>query len=71
MDWARQVVDAKWVKLIDAAWQEREGVRFGEKIGQRARQEALKETLDFMEYACNLNIEIGRNPDVQSSGGDI
>jgi len=31
MQWAKQVVDPKWVKLIDQAWREREGVRFGTK----------------------------------------
>ena len=49
--WAKQFVEPKWVKIIDGAWNEREGVRFGEKIGQRAEQTLLCETLDFMKYA--------------------
>lgn len=51
MKWAKQVVDPKWVKMIDQAWNEREGVRFGIKIGQRAESTALYETLEFIKYA--------------------
>jgi hypothetical protein len=50
-EWAKQFVEPKWVKLIDQAWTEREGVRFGVKIGQRAESKALHETLEYMEYA--------------------
>ena len=50
-EWAKQFVDPKCVSLIDRAWQEREGVRFGEKIGQRAETALLNETLEFMRYA--------------------
>lgn len=49
--WAKQFVEPKWVKLIDGAWDEREGVRFGVKIGQRAELSLLYETLEFMKYA--------------------
>ena len=49
--WAKQNVEAKWEKLIDQAWKDREGVRFGVKIGQRARKKMLDETLEFMKYA--------------------
>ena len=48
--WAKQFVEPKWIKLIDGAWNEREGVRFGVKIGQRAELELLFETLEFMKY---------------------
>lgn len=51
MHWAKQFVDPKWVKLIDQAWDEREGVRFGIKIGQRSEVTLLYETLEFMKYA--------------------
>jgi predicted nucleotidyltransferase len=51
--WAREFVDAKWVKVIDDAWIEREGVRFMEKIFQRADQTTLDETLEFMKYALS------------------
>ena len=49
--WAKQFIDPKWVKLIDQAWNEREGVRFMVKIHQRAQQTLLDETLEFMKYA--------------------
>ena len=48
--WAKQFVEPKWIKIIDQAWNEREGVRFGIKIGQRADQKLLYETLEFMKY---------------------
>jgi hypothetical protein len=49
--WAKQFVDPGWVKIIDQAWKEREGARFGVKIGQRAELTLLYETLEFMKYA--------------------
>lgn len=49
--WAKQIVDPKWVELIDQAWNERKGVRFLVKIQQRAEQTTLDETLEFMKYA--------------------
>jgi predicted nucleotidyltransferase len=49
--WAREFVDPKWETLIEQAWNEREGVRFCIKIGQRAAQGLLSETLEFLEYA--------------------
>ena len=49
--WAKQFVDSKWVKIIEQAWKEREGVRFGVKIGQRAELTLLHETLEFIKYA--------------------
>ncbi|MFH2040562.1 MAG: aminoglycoside adenylyltransferase domain-containing protein [Chloroflexota bacterium] len=49
--WAGEFVDPKWVSFIEGAWQEREGVRFMEKIGQRAQQTLLNETLEFIQYA--------------------
>jgi len=51
--WAKQYVDSKWIKLIDQAWNEREGVRFMVKIHQRAEQSLLGETLDFINYAVS------------------
>jgi hypothetical protein len=57
--WAKQFVEPKWISLIDQAWQEREGVRFGVKIGQRAEQKLLHETLEFMQYVVTQN-EMGR-----------
>ena len=53
MEWAKQFVDPKWVRLIDQAWNEREGVRFGIKIGQRAESTLLYETLDLIKYAVS------------------
>lgn len=52
-EWARQFVAPEWVKLIDQAWDERQGVRFGIKIGQRAEQALLYETAAFMKYAVS------------------
>ena len=49
--WAKQFVESKWVKLIDQAWHEREGVRFGAKLGQKAERTLLHETLEFIKYA--------------------
>ena len=51
VQWAKQNVDPKWIKLIDQAWKERQGVRFGVKIGQKAESPLLDETLEFIEYA--------------------
>lgn len=58
--WAKQFVNPKWVKIIDQAWNEREGVRFGAKIGQRAESTLLYETLEFIKYAVAQidNIEV-------------
>jgi predicted nucleotidyltransferase len=53
-DWAKEFVDPKWIKLIDKAWLEREGVRFGVKIRQRAELSMLLETLEFIKYAIDL-----------------
>jgi predicted nucleotidyltransferase len=60
MKWAKGFVDPNWVKLIDQAWKEREGVRFGVKIGQRTESSLLYETLEFMKYAVAQmdNIEV-------------
>lgn len=59
--WAGGFVDSKWVKLIDQAWNEREGVRFGVKIAQRAEVSLLDETLEFIKYAIAQmgNVEVG------------
>jgi len=51
MKWAKQFVEPKWIKIIDQAWDERKDVRFGVKIGQRAEQKLLHETLEFIKYA--------------------
>ena len=51
--WVKQIVAPKWVELIDQAWNERKGVRFMEKIHQRAEQTMLNKTLDFIKYAVN------------------
>src|SRR5262249_22259952 len=53
MQWAKQVVDAKWVNLIDQAWREREGVRFGTKIAERAALPLLDETREFITDAVS------------------
>lgn len=50
-EWSKQHLDAKWSALIDEAWAEREGVRFGAKIAERATPALLQATLDFVRYA--------------------
>jgi hypothetical protein len=49
--WAEQSLDAEWQELIRQAWVEREGVRFGGKVRERADAELLLETARFVEYA--------------------
>ena len=49
--WAEQFLDPKSIKLIEQAWNEREGVRFMVKIHQRAEQILLDGTLEFINYA--------------------
>ncbi len=49
--WAKEFVGPRWIKIIDQAWTEREGVRFGVKIGQQAETSLLYETLEFIKYA--------------------
>jgi Nucleotidyltransferase domain. len=58
--WAKQFVEPEWVKIIDQAWHEREGVRFGIKIGQPADRTLLYETLEFIKHAVAQidNIEV-------------
>lgn len=51
--WALQSVDPEWSAFIDRAWHDREGVRFGVKIGQRADEELLYDTLEFIKYAVS------------------
>jgi predicted nucleotidyltransferase len=49
--WAKEFLEPKWKRLIEQAWNEREGVRFGVKIGQLAESSLLDETLEFIKYA--------------------
>jgi hypothetical protein len=49
--WARQAVAARWLPLIEQAWQERSGVRYGVKIGQLADPDRLYETAAFLRAA--------------------
>jgi hypothetical protein len=60
VQWAKQFLDPKCVNIIDQAWNERKGVRFGVKIGQRATSSLIHETLEFIKYAIVQidNIEI-------------
>ena len=60
--WAKQFVEPKWIKPIDQAWNEREGVRFGVKIGQRADLKLLYETLEFMKYAVAQSKKMKAKP---------
>lgn len=69
--WAKQYVDPKWVKLIDQAWNEREGVRFMVKIHQRAEQTLLDETLEFINYAVSQidNVKVQTSYESSTKGG--
>ena len=49
--WAREFVAPEWKKFIDRAWDDREGVRFGGKIGEKTDEKLLYETLEFIKYA--------------------
>jgi predicted nucleotidyltransferase len=49
--WAQQYVTPEWRELIGRAWDDRKGVRFGVKIGQRAAEKLLYQTLEFIQYA--------------------
>lgn len=53
MQWAKQVMEPRWGALIEQAWEERKGVRFGAKIGQRADLALLQETLAFIQYTID------------------
>jgi len=59
MEWAKHFVEPEWVNIIDQAWNEREGVRFGLKIGQRAKETLLHETLEFIQYVVAQIDNIG------------
>ena len=69
--WAKQFVDPKWVKLIDQAWNEREGVRFMVKIHQRAEKTLLDETLEFIHYAVSQidNVKVQTSYESSTKGG--
>lgn len=51
--WAKDHLAPTWIPLIDQAWAERKGVRFGVKIGQRAELPLLLQTLAFLHYAAS------------------
>jgi hypothetical protein len=53
MNWAKQTLDPAWAGLIQRAWEEREGVRHCIKIRQRADSQALRETLEFIQYTVH------------------
>jgi len=52
--WAAESLEAEWRELIDQAWAERKGARFGVKIRQAAKVELLQETARFITYAQNV-----------------
>lgn len=52
--WAKDHVAPEWRKLINIAWNDRVGVRYGLKIGQRADEKLLLNTLEFLNYAIVL-----------------
>lgn len=54
MLWAADHLDDTWLPLIEQAWIEREGVRFGGKISQSASGKSLQETMKFLDYTLSL-----------------
>lgn len=66
MKWAKQTLDPQWADFIQQAWEEREGVRHCVKIHQRANEEVLRKTLEFIRYAvlkrtCPIVVGLTRN----------
>lgn len=58
MQWAQRSLKAEWRQLIQQAWAERNGVRFGVKVRQPADVKLLQETARFIADAqleLNLN----------------
>ena len=49
--WALRHLSAEWHELIEAAWVEREGVRFCQKIRQLADRDLLRRTEAFVDHA--------------------
>jgi len=49
-DWAKNILDAEWRDFIEQAWEEREGVRFCTKIRERADQQLLERTNEFIKH---------------------
>jgi len=49
--WAEESLGPDWSKLIQRAWTERMGVRFGEKIRQPTETQLVRETARFLAYA--------------------
>ncbi len=50
VNWAKQVVEPHWRSFLEQAWHDRQGVRFGVKIGQRTDQAVLEKTCEFIQY---------------------
>ncbi len=51
--WAEQSLHPQWHALIQQAWLERDGVRFGAKVRQAAASTLLLQTARFIEYVRN------------------
>jgi hypothetical protein len=56
--WAEQSLDPSWTGLIRAAWAERIGVRFGEKVRQPAEPSVVRETARFLAYAQKIEVDL-------------
>jgi len=52
--WGEQFLDPPWGELIQEAWKERRGVRFGDKVRQPAELRLLHETAGFLAHAQHL-----------------
>jgi len=52
--WAEESLAPEWRELIQKAWAERRGVRFGDKVRQPAEAQLVRETSRFLAYARTL-----------------
>jgi hypothetical protein len=70
VQWAGENIDSEWRSLINKAWKDREGVRFGVKINQLTLPDLCDQTLAFIDYAIsNIHpLPEGENPLPESRG---
>ena len=68
VQWAGQSLNAEWLELIQQAWAEREGVRFGAKVRQPAEMKLLEETARFVAYAQNKLMSLASRNQATAEG---
>lgn len=65
VQWALCHLNPDWAPLIQAAWEEREGVRYCIKIKQHADPQKLRETLEFIRYAIHESVHWHTRPQLK------